>query len=172
MGCKIIDEYTDRVDLSYKQKYCLRYPERILEQKKKDSIRRKNHRDKENNRVREWRLNNPEKVTIQNRKYVLKEYSISQEDYDLLVFKQKDKCAICGGSDKRHNRNNWCIDHCHKENYVRGLLCVQCNVLLGNANDDVEILKKAIKYLELTKEQVAQYESGKASDNVFEENWN
>lgn len=129
-------------------------------------------REYHNKRIREWRARNPEKVSLQNRRSVLKEYNISQEDYDFLVKKQDDKCAICLSSDKKHNRKNWCIDHCHNTKLVRGLLCVQCNVLLGNANDDVELLKKAIKYLELTKEQVAQYESGKASDNVFEENWN
>lgn len=39
------------------------------------------------------------------------------------------------------------IDHCHKTNQVRGLLCFSCNSALGHFKDNVESLKKAIKYL-------------------------
>ena len=50
-------------------------------------------------------------------------------------------CQICT-SQKR-----LVIDHCHKTNQLRGLLCDQCNNLLGRAKDNTETLKNAIKYL-------------------------
>ena len=39
------------------------------------------------------------------------------------------------------------VDHCHKTNTLRDLLCHQCNSFLGHAKDNIEILQKAIDYL-------------------------
>lgn len=39
------------------------------------------------------------------------------------------------------------IDHCHATGKVRGILCKQCNHLLGNAQDSVPVLQQAIAYL-------------------------
>ena len=39
------------------------------------------------------------------------------------------------------------VDHDHTGNFVRGILCTKCNTLLGMANDNIEILENAIKYL-------------------------
>lgn len=50
-------------------------------------------------------------------------------------------CEICGGSQRLS------IDHCHIKNKVRGLLCDNCNNLLGRCNDNVNTLKKAMDYL-------------------------
>ena len=46
-----------------------------------------------------------------------------------------------------NEKNKGFVDHSHITNEVRGLLCSKCNSLLGMANDDIEILKKAIEYL-------------------------
>jgi hypothetical protein len=40
------------------------------------------------------------------------------------------------------------VDHCHAGGHIRGLLCRQCNVGLGNFQDNIQYLKNAIKYLE------------------------
>jgi lambda family phage minor tail protein L len=39
------------------------------------------------------------------------------------------------------------VDHCHKTNTLRDLLCHQCNSGLGQFKDNIEILQKAIDYL-------------------------
>jgi hypothetical protein len=41
------------------------------------------------------------------------------------------------------------VDHNHKTGAVRGLLCCKCNFILGHADDDVGILRRAISYLTL-----------------------
>lgn len=53
------------------------------------------------------------------------------------------KCEICGSDDSSLH-----IDHCHIENKVRGRLCNRCNNGIGRFQDDIELLKSAIVYLE------------------------
>ncbi len=67
------------------------------------------------------------------------------EEYIELKKKQNDLCAIC--RKKCSSGRNLAIDHCHKRNIVRGLLCGNCNLGLGKFFDDVELLKRAIIYL-------------------------
>ena len=40
------------------------------------------------------------------------------------------------------------IDHCHDTGVVRGVLCPKCNKALGLFDDNLNIIKKSIKYLE------------------------
>jgi hypothetical protein len=39
------------------------------------------------------------------------------------------------------------IDHCHKTNKVRGILCRSCNLALGLMNDDLVKIRKLAKYI-------------------------
>jgi Recombination endonuclease VII len=81
-------------------------------------------------------------------------YNMGLADYDKLYQSQDGKCAICRTDIQRHSvgaKNGIKtahIDHCHATDTVRGLLCSNCNHLLGQAKDNIEILKAAIKYLE------------------------
>ena len=73
-------------------------------------------------------------------------YNLNLTDYQKLVETQNNRCAICD----RHAielRRGLFIDHNHDTNIVRGLLCVDCNFLLGNAKDDVSVLERAVTYL-------------------------
>ena len=67
--------------------------------------------------------------------------------------KQKPMCKICGKTvhkapeNSKDKQNQAVIDHDHKTGKLRGLLCHQCNVGIGNFKDDVNILMNAILYL-------------------------
>lgn len=62
---------------------------------------------------------------------------------------QHGLCAICRMPERRTDRP-LSVDHDHETNIVRGLLCDDCNNLLGRANDSTSVLSKAIDYLERT----------------------
>lgn len=71
-----------------------------------------------------------------------KEHGLTLSELDSLG----NECHICG----RTKTGRWGtlhIDHDHKTGKVRGKLCVRCNRGLGAFEDDVELLKKMIKYL-------------------------
>jgi len=74
-------------------------------------------------------------------------YGLTPEDFSRMVALQNDRCAICG-TDKPGRWGRWVVDHCHNTGEVRGLLCDQCNILLGNAKDNPAILRVAADYLE------------------------
>ena len=76
------------------------------------------------------------------KKRALERYGITEMFYNLLLEKANGKCDICGKDIPKYH-----IDHDHKTKYVRGILCMKCNLALGLLNDDVEVLQKAIKYL-------------------------
>lgn len=82
-----------------------------------------------------------------------KKYKLTQEDVILMHEKRNFKCDICN-QNTNHRYDKLCVDHCHKTDKVRGLLCFSCNTLLGNAKDSIEILKNAIKYLEKNNEYI------------------
>lgn len=77
------------------------------------------------------------------------DYGLSLTEYEEIRRTQNDKCAICSSDNsKSKNGSGWCVDHDHKTGEVRGLLCHPCNRGLGQFQDDVEVMRKAIKYLE------------------------
>ena len=84
-------------------------------------------------------------------KSILKsKYNLTPEDYDKMLLDQGSRCAICGTQDpKTANKatTRFAVDHCHKTGKVRGLLCDYCNVMLGRARDNKQVLQRAINYL-------------------------
>lgn len=79
----------------------------------------------------------------QNR-YLKYTYGITLDQYNELLKLQNFGCAICG---IHHEVKQLFVDHCHKTNKVRGLLCNFCNTGLGNFQDDPKLLETAIDYL-------------------------
>ena len=72
-------------------------------------------------------------------------YGLTPQTYASLWAKQGGVCNICGGD---NTRRALAVDHCHKTGAVRGLLCDDCNRLLGCAKDRIATLLRAAQYLE------------------------
>lgn len=81
---------------------------------------------------------------------LIRSYGITLAEYDEIFEKQKGKCAICGLPEKYSVTMGYarrlCVDHDHKTDKVRGLLCNKCNTRLA-VLDDEDFVKKAEKYL-------------------------
>ncbi|MGW6597895.1 endonuclease VII domain-containing protein [Streptomyces sp. NPDC055036] len=73
-------------------------------------------------------------------------YGLSPADYQALLDYQNGRCAIC----LETRRTNLAVDHCHKTEAIRGLLCARCNgqLLARGARDRPEVLRRAADYLE------------------------
>ncbi|WP_043470342.1 endonuclease VII domain-containing protein [Kitasatospora sp. MBT66] len=73
-------------------------------------------------------------------------YGLSAQDYQALFEAQGGRCAIC----RETRRTNLAVDHCHKTEAIRGLLCQRCNgqLLARGARDRPEVLRRAADYLE------------------------
>ena len=80
-------------------------------------------------------------TTEQRQSRNLKQYGLTQEDYNVMFDSQDGVCVICKEQIKL------VVDHCHDSGKVRGLLCHYCNLGLGHFKDDVKLLQSAILYL-------------------------
>jgi hypothetical protein len=75
------------------------------------------------------------------------------EEYEFLLQKQSNVCAICSKPEVRINTFTGkpfalAVDHCHRTGVVRGLLCFNCNIAIGKLKDDAALLRKAADYVE------------------------
>lgn len=74
-------------------------------------------------------------------------YGISLKEYLEILKGQGDCCAICG-KHKNEQKDMLSVDHNHKTEFVRGLLCSFCNsMLLRYLRDDKKLVKRVIDYL-------------------------
>lgn len=94
----------------------------------------------------EYRAKNPEASKETNlRSFMKRAYGITPEEKQEIFAAQGSCCAICGTTDNRGRE--WHTDHCHTTKRVRGVLCNHCNLMLGHARDNPDVLTKASNYL-------------------------
>lgn len=99
--------------------------------------------DCNNTRFKELYTQNPEKYRNKTLKRL---YGLDIVKYNDLFTKQQGCCAICF----RHQsefKYTLCVDHDHKTNQVRGLLCNPCNQAIGLLQDSPVITDNATVYL-------------------------
>lgn len=78
----------------------------------------------------------------QNFQYNLKSrYGITPEDYYEMYEEQQGLCGICGEA------KSLVVDHDHDTGDVRGLICQNCNLGIGQLKDSLVLLCQSIKYL-------------------------
>ena len=77
---------------------------------------------------------------------LVQRYGITLCERDDMLARQMFRCASCH-SDKP-GPTDWHVDHDHSTGKVRGIICNDCNLALGLACDDPDILRKLTAYLE------------------------
>lgn len=121
------------------------------QRRKQREYKRKYHaanKAKLNKRCKDWYRSNKTKVLDYR---LRKTYGISLEQRDALFASQDNACAVCRSKEPGSKRG-WHVDHCHTSGEVRGILCCGCNVLLGHARDNPDILAAGIRYLADTRQ--------------------
>lgn len=73
-------------------------------------------------------------------------YGLNMRQYKTLLELQDNRCAICRQEEQK--RSHLSVDHDHATGKVRGLLCDDCNNMLGRAKDNPDVLRQAALYLE------------------------
>jgi hypothetical protein len=84
---------------------------------------------------------------INREKHLKYKYKMTIEDYNNLFTKQNGCCKICHTHQSKF-KSALRIDHDHKTNKVRGLLCHSCNTGLGLFKDSLTLLDNAKTYLQ------------------------
>ena len=149
------------LDLDYYSKYKKAHKEHYAEVNHTHYI---NNRESYLERAKDWVAANPIKVKKSSLKYrrskkgidshlngtFRRKYGISLEQYSTMLDLQNNKCAICNHEETARRKGivrRLSIDHCHTTKRVRKLLCGKCNTMIGHANDSIERLEQAIRYL-------------------------
>lgn len=78
-------------------------------------------------------------------------YGLTKDQYYELLSSQNGVCAICKDPERVKSSKTGIlhVDHDHKTNKVRGLICNGCNSILGYADADngPQLLESAIQYI-------------------------
>jgi|SRR5712664_1255905 len=90
------------------------------------------------------------------RSYLFTTYGLTEQDYQQLLDQQGGRCAICGSkpktrrlsTDHEHRKNYKHFSPVIKKQYIRGLLCMQCNYFELWRGTSIAKKKAAILYLQ------------------------
>lgn len=126
------------------------------EYRERESARHARKRAKPGYRERENKASSARRKALspdQRRTLLLKKkYNLTLSQFKVKLAAQENACAICRTDFAALRPSLWLtpikIDHCHKSNRIRGLLCHHCNVALGSFRDSPALLRAAAIYLE------------------------
>ena len=116
--------------------------EQYLKHKDKEKAAREIYYSKNKKEILERQQKYNKENPIKRKNAMLKyEYGITLDDYNKMFNEQEGKCAIC----QRHQNEltrTLCVDHDHKTNKVRALLCVTCNTDVSVVENRLEEMTK------------------------------
>ena len=107
-------------------------------------------------RSKAWREANPERHRDNHLRW---RHGISTLELAQLIVDQGGVCKICSGPISLEGKRGFAVDHDHEccpgnrscGKCIRGVLCSNCNIGIGNLGDDPERLRAAADYLDTWK---------------------
>jgi len=106
---------------------------------------------------------NKEKKRKRGRLRRLKKYGLTENDFEIQLHRQNYSCYGCLRKiDKKSAR----IDHCHVTGRFRGLLCDQCNWVLGYVRDNPIVLRRLMAYLDYRRSSLSIYLIGALKNEI------
>lgn len=94
-------------------------------------------------RARQWALDHPERAALAHRRGRWKAQGMNP-DKAQAVYESTSHCEICGDAVRGKRKH---VNHNKETGFARGVLCDDCNHLLGYAKEDIRILQQASEYL-------------------------
>ena len=95
-------------------------------------------------RNRRYAKEHPDKFAGYTRKF---KYKMTPAIYKDIWDSQNGLCEIC--KQPETGRGGLRVDHDHSTGDLRALLCMRCNAGIGLFRESLELLKLAVRYLEL-----------------------
>jgi len=81
-------------------------------------------------------------------------YNMTTPQRTKLLVDRDNECEICrtpiafkGNKAGAVSATHAVVDHCHESLKVRGIICGNCNIILGKANDSIPLFTSLIAYL-------------------------
>jgi hypothetical protein len=92
------------------------------------------NRDRQKAASKKYKDNNKARV-------LSKKHKVPIEEVEQALKENTGTCPICSMDKKL------VLDHCHKTQKVRGMICQSCNNIIGRAGDTLEGLMRFVRYL-------------------------
>lgn len=138
-GKKFVDEEVSKEKRkAFLKVWKLKNHEKLLQQGRASYKRNADNRRKYS---RDFYRNNKQKELDRIR---FKKYGITGNEFKEIIGRQGFKCPIC----IRSINKNLSVDHDHITRRVRGIICNNCNLAIGNAENSPERLRAMANYLE------------------------
>ena len=135
-----LDDFRKRLDGKRPRSRCKKCESKDYQKYRKSNI------EKVNIAKRKWYKKNPDIVKKMMIKSFCKKVGLDSNEVFDYIKNHNGCCEICGKPPKQFKHLS--IDHDHKTNKFRGLLCYTCNFAIGQFEDNVDLLDKAKNYLQ------------------------
>lgn len=98
----------------------------------------------------------PERREAETLRNVQRKYGLSKQQFAELLQQANGRCPCCNtpfglfgqGGPRNGESDGPVVDHDHRTDRIRGVICGRCNLLLGQAGDSPKILRLCARYLE------------------------
>lgn len=143
-GHKVCPKCNQRKSLSEYSSIRVSWCRQCCREKRRVESKTKHYKEHRSAYLKEF-IKTPRGIARQQNIHLKREYGITLKDKEEMLWGQGGKCDICRCSDP--GKRGWVIDHCHRTNKVRAVLCDLCNKMLGQGKDDPVRMLNACRFL-------------------------